>query len=145
MTTIGLRIRPMTELDQLERLADYSTLIGGYGLISMSAIRQRQDERMTERVCRRALRLIPDEELITLNGDGFFVGSVDFIVRENTDGSLHYVVLETNGGSSRGYTAVAMHQIEQFCNGYLEMLRFIDDPTPVIVMGHPKQDSLIVF
>jgi hypothetical protein len=144
MSTIGLSVNPVAELDQLERLAEYSALIGGYDLISLADIRQRQDGRMTERICRRALRLIPDENLITLDGDGFFVGSVDFIVREALDGSRHYVVLETNGGSNRGYTSVSAHKMNQLCNGYLEMLRFIDDPTPVVVMGHPKRDPLLV-
>ncbi len=140
----GLSTIPVTKLDQLERLVEYSPLIGGYSLISLAPIRQRQDGRMTERICRRALRLIPDEELITLRDGEFFVGSVDFMIRQALDGSRNCVVLETNGGSNRGYTSLAVHGMDEVCNGYLEMLRFIDDPTPVIVVGHPKQDPLLI-
>ena len=141
-------VNPLSEIDQLERLVEYSALIGGHGLISLSPIRKRQDGRMTERICRRALRLIPDEELITLRDGQFFTGSVDFMVRQAPDGAgnLHrnYVVLETNGGSNRGFTSISAHGMDEVCNGYLEMLRFIDDPTPMIVIGHIKRDPLLI-
>jgi len=135
---------PLSEIDQLERLAEYSALIGGYGLISLAPIRHRQDGRMTERICRRALRLIPDEELITLSDGQFFTGSVDFMVRQAPNGSRNYVVLETNGGSNRGFTSISAHGMDEVCNGYLEMLRFIDDPSPMIVIGHIKRDPLLI-
>lgn len=133
-----------TRLEQLERLVKYSPLIGGYRLISLAPIRHRQDGRMTERICRQAVRLIPDEHLITLHGAEFFVGSVDFMVRRDAEGRKSYVVLETNGGNNRGYTALAIHDMDRVCDGYLEMLRFIDDPSPLIVMGHPKHDALLI-
>lgn len=140
----GLSTIPLAEIDQLERLVEYSALIGGYGLISLAPIRNRQDGRMTERICRRALRLIPDEELITLHDGQFFVGSVDFMIQRTANGGHNYVVLETNGGSNRGFTSISAHGMDEVCNGYLEMLRFIDDPSPMIVMGHIKRDPLIV-
>lgn len=135
---------PVANLEQLERLVDYSPLIDGYRLISLAPIRRRQDGRLTERICRRALRLIPDESLITLHRGEFFVGSVDFMVRQAPDGGRNYVVLETNGGSNRGYTSLTEHDMDRVCDGYLEMLRFIDDPSPLIVMGHPKPDPLLI-
>ncbi|MFQ5592802.1 MAG: hypothetical protein ACE5HA_01500 [Anaerolineae bacterium] len=144
MSNNGSPTNVVTELDQLERLIDYSPLIGGYRLISLAPIRRRQDGRMTDRICRRALRLIPDEELITLSDGNFFVGSVDFMIRSAPDGSRNYVVLETNGGSNRGYTTLTVPDLDRVCNGYLEMLSFIDDPTPLIVMGHPKPDPLLI-
>ena len=144
MSGNGGTVTPLTELDQLERLVEYAPLIGGYRLISLAPIRHRQDGRMTERICRRALRLIPDESLITLHNDEFFVGSVDFMVRQAPDGGRNYVVLETNGGSNRGYTALTVFGADRVCDGYLEMLRFIDDPSPLIVMGHPKSDALLI-
>lgn len=130
-------------LEQLERLFEYSPLIGGNQLIGLSDIRSRQDERMTARISRQALRLIQDESLITLQGDEFFVGSVDFMVSKSPQGGLQYTVLETNGGSNRGYSSLAVHDLDQVCNGYLEILRFIDDPSPVILLGHPKDDALL--
>lgn len=131
------------DLAQLERLLDYSPLVGGYRLVSPANIRQRQDERMNARICRQALRLIPDDRLITLQRDEFFVGSVDFMVRRSPTGGRQYVVLETNGGSNRGYSSLTMHDMDLVCNGYLEMLRFIESSAPLIVIGHPKTDALL--
>ena len=93
-------------LDQLERLVAYSPLIGGHRLAGVADIRHRQDERMTARIGRRALRLIPDERLIAVRGADFFVGSVDYMVRLLPGGGRQYVVLETNGGSNRGYCSL---------------------------------------
>ena len=132
------------DLAQLERLLEYSPLIGGHHLVSLADIRRRQDERMNARVCRQALRLIRDEYLVTVRGGEFFVGSVDFMVRQLPDGGHQYVVLETNGGSNRGYSALAMHDMDLVCNGYLEMLRFVENSSPLLVVGHPKADALLI-
>jgi len=134
---------PKTALEQLEQLIEFSPF-GGYSLVSLAPIRDRQDGRLTERLCRQALRLIPDDQLITVKDADFFVGSVDFMVRQATDGERSYVVLETNGGSNRGYSTLTMHEMDQVCDGYLEMLRFINDPSPLIVMGHPKSDAVLI-
>lgn len=133
-----------TNLEQLERLVEYAPLVGGYRLISLAPIRHRQDWRMTERICRSALRLVDDEAHVAVQGDDFFVGSADFMVRETRDGGRSYVVLETNGGSNRGYTTLPEHNLAQVANGYLEMLRFVDDPSPLIVLGHPRPDPLLI-
>jgi hypothetical protein len=131
-------------LVQLERLVGYSPLIGGHRLVSVADVRHRQDERMTARIRRRALRLIPDERLITVEGGDFFVGSVDFMVRRMPDGGRQYVVLETNGGSNRGYCSLSTHDLDLVCNGYLEMLRFVESASPLFVIGHPKTDALLI-
>jgi hypothetical protein len=131
-------------LVQLERLVGYSPLIGGHRLTSVADVRHRQDDRMTARIRRRALRLIPEERLITVDGADFFVGSVDFMVRRLPGGRRHYVVLETNGGSNRGYISLATHDMDLVCNGYLEMLRFVESPSPLFVIGHPKTDALLI-
>ncbi len=131
-------------LSQLEQFVHLSPLVGGYGLISLSPIRSRQDWRLNDRICRTALRLVENEELIAVKGDEFFVGSVDFMVRRSPDGRPGFVVLETNGGSNRGYTSLTTHNLTQVLSGYEEMLRFVDDSTPLIVMGHPKNDPLLI-
>ena len=131
------------DLVQLERLLEYSPLVGGHRLVSLADIRHRQDDRMTARICRRALRLIPDERLVTLRNGDFFVGSVDFMVRKLPGGERRHVVLETNGGSNRGYSSLTLHDLDQVCNGYLEMLRFIESSSPLLVVGHPPADALL--
>ncbi len=122
MTLMDPESAAASMLNQLEQFVDYSPLVGGYGLISLSPIRERQDWRLNERFCRSALRLIKDEELIEVDGGEFFVGSVDFMVRRSPDGRLSFVALEANGGSNRGYTALTTHNMSQMCNGYQEML-----------------------
>jgi hypothetical protein len=131
-------------LVELERLVGYSPLIGGHRLVSVADVRHRQDERMNARICRHALRLIPEERLMTVRGGDFFVGSVDFMVRQLPDGGRQYIVLETNGGSNRGYCSLTAHDLDLVCNGYLEMLRFVDSPSPLFVIGHPKTDALLI-
>jgi hypothetical protein len=134
---------PIPGLAQLERLLEYSPLVGGHRLVSLADIRHRQDERMNARICRRALRLIPDERFVTVRGGEFFVGSVDLMVRQSPAGDRQYVVLETNGGSNRGYSALTVHDMDLICNGYLEMLRFIESSSPLLVIGHPKMDAAL--
>ena len=135
---------PIPGLAQLERLLEYSPLVGGHRLVGLADIRHRQDERMTARICRRALRLIPDERFVTVRGGEFFVGSVDFMVRQSPAGERQYVVLETNGGSNRGYSSLTVHDMDLVCNGYLEMLRFIESSSPLLVIGHPKMDAVLI-
>jgi hypothetical protein len=112
--------------------------------VGFADVRNRQDERLNARICRQALRLIPEERLVTVRGNKFFVGSVDFMVRQSPTGERQYVVLETNGGSNRGYSALTTHGMDLICNGYLEMLRFIKSSSPLLVIGHPETDALLI-
>jgi hypothetical protein len=79
-----------------------------------------------------------------VKGAEFFAGSVDFMVRRSPTGDRQYVVLETNGGSHRGYSCLTMHDMDLICNGYLEMLRYVNSTSPLIVIGHPKADALLI-
>lgn len=136
-------IEDKVTLADLERLISYSPLIG-QKLITLAPIRAGQDARLVARIRRKALALIGDEAHITLEGPSFFVGSVDFMVRlDEETGRLSYVVLETNGGSSRGTSCLAPRDIERACRGYQEMLNFIDDRSPLIVIGCPAGDKLL--
>jgi hypothetical protein len=42
-----------------------------------------------------------------VSDDSFFLGSVDYMVRDTPDGEAGYTVLETNRGSSRGLTLLS--------------------------------------
>lgn len=107
-------------------------------------IRARQDAELTERFRQQALARIQDPQLIQVSDDSFFLGSVDYMVREAPDGQLGYTVLETNGGSSRGLTLLSPPDVERLMAGFVEMLRFVDtDEPPLILIGHPDVDTLI--
>jgi hypothetical protein len=65
------------------------------------------------------------------------------MVREGPDGQPGYTALETNGGSSRGLTLLAPPDVERLMDAFVEMLRFLDDEPPLIVIGYPVGDSLV--
>jgi len=131
------------KLADLEWFIELGGLVG-YKQFGFSEIRARQDAELTERLRQRALARIGDRELIEVKDDSFFLGSVDYMVRETPDGQLGYTALETNGGSSRGLTLLAPPDVERLMDGFVEMLRFVnDDRPPLIIVGHPDGDALV--
>ncbi|MFQ5794186.1 MAG: hypothetical protein ACE5JP_03945 [Candidatus Bipolaricaulia bacterium] len=132
----------MITLDDVERLIHLSPFLGKK-LISLAPIRESQDRTLIESLQRRALERIPEGDN-RIEGSSFFLGSVDFMVRRDDEsGELNYTVLETNGGSTRGISAMDPESAAEACAGYIEMLRFIDDDAPLIVIGMPTHDSLL--
>jgi len=131
------------ELDDLEWFIRLGGLVG-FRQFGFDDIRARQDAELTERLRQRALARIQDPQLIQVTDDSFFLGSVDYMVRETPDGQKGYTVLETNGGSSRGLTLLSPPDVERLMAAFVEMLRFLDpDEPPLILIGHPDGDALI--
>ncbi|MGD2143470.1 MAG: hypothetical protein PVF54_03230 [Anaerolineae bacterium] len=131
------------ELDHLEWFIKLSKLVG-FRQFGFSDIRARQDAQLTERVRQRALARIEDPQLIRVTDSSFFLGSVDYMVRDGPDGGRAYTALETNGGSSRGLTLLAPPDVERLIRGFVEMLRFVEaDAAPLLVVGYPVGDSLL--
>jgi hypothetical protein len=130
------------ELSDLEWFIKLGRLIG-LKQFGFSDIRARQDPELTDRLRRRALARIHDARMIEVTNDNFFLGSVDYMVREAPNGQRGYTALETNGGSSRGLTLLAPPDVERLMRGFVEMLRFVDDEPPLILIGYPVGDSLI--
>jgi hypothetical protein len=131
------------ELADLEWFIELGGLVG-YRQFGFSEIRARQDAVLTERLRRYALARIGDRKQIEVKDDSFFLGSVDYMVRETPDGQLGYTVLETNGGSSRGLTLLAPPDVERLMDAFVQMLHFVDDDQPpLIIVGYPDGDALI--
>lgn len=131
------------EMDDLEWFIKLGRL-AGLRLFSLSEIRARQDTALTDRLRQRALARIRDSQLIQVADDSFFLGSVDYMVRDTPDGQKGYTVLETNGGSSRGLTSFPSPDAERLVAAFTEMLRFVDaDEPPLFLVGHPDGDPLI--
>jgi hypothetical protein len=130
------------ELTDLECFIELGGLVG-YKQFGFSEIRARQDAELTERLRQRALARIGDRKQVEVTDDSFFLGSVDYMVRETPDGQLGYTVLETNGGSSRGLTLLSPPDVERLMDAFVEMLRFMDDEPPLIIVGHLDNDVLI--
>ncbi|UCF61768.1 MAG: hypothetical protein JSV37_03545, partial [Anaerolineaceae bacterium] len=112
----------LLELNDLEWFIKLGGLMGikQYGF---AEIRARQDADLTERLRQKALERIGDPLLIQVANDNYFLGSVDYMVRETPDGQLRYTVLETNGGSSRGLTLLSSPDVERLMSAFIEMLR----------------------
>jgi len=130
------------ELHDLDWFIELSGLIG-YKQYSLSSIRARQDGALTERLRQQALERIGDPRQIEVTDDNYFLGSVDYMVRRTQNGQLGYTILETNGGSSRGLTLLAPADVERLMSAFVEMLRFVEDESPLIVIGHPDGDVLL--
>ncbi len=130
-------------LDDLEWFIKLGGLLG-IKQFGFNEIRARQDAELTERIRQQALARIDNPQLINIADDSFFLGSVDYMVRETPDGQAGYTVLETNGGSSRGLTLLSPPDVERLMDGFVEMLRFLDsDEPPLIIIGNPDGDALI--
>ena len=132
------------DMENLEWFVRLGRLVG-FKLFSLAEIQARQDVELTDRLRQRALARIQDPQRIEVTDDSFFLGSVDYMVRETPDGQVGYTVLETNGGSSRGLTSFPSPDVELLTASYVEMLRFLDtDEPPLILVGHPDGDILII-
>jgi hypothetical protein len=132
------------DMENLEWFVRLGRLVG-FKLFSLAEIQARQDVELTDRLRQRALARIQDPQLIEVTDDSFFLGSVDYMVRETPDGQTGYTVLETNGGSSRGLTSFPSPDAELLTASYVEMLRFLEtDEPPLILVGHPEGDILII-
>ncbi|MHA1449957.1 MAG: hypothetical protein ACTSP4_11105 [Candidatus Hodarchaeales archaeon] len=75
-------------------------------------------------------------------GSLFFVGSCDFMTN-NQEGDMYYTVLETNGSSQRGMSAILDNQRKIWLNGYNNALDMVDLDNGIIMIGHPDNDTLV--
>ncbi|MBU0495500.1 MAG: hypothetical protein KKA73_01525 [Chloroflexi bacterium] len=131
------------ELNNLEWFIRLGRLVG-LKQSSWSEVRARQDAALTERVRQQSLARIGDPRLIQVTDDSFFLGTVDYMVRNAPQGRASYAVLEANGGSSRGLTLLAPPDVERLVGAFVEMLRFMDaQEPPLILIGHLDEDALI--
>lgn len=133
----------LLELADLERFIELSRLVG-YKQFGFEDIRARQDAELTERLRQGALSRIGDLAQVEVADDNYFLGSVDYMVRQTPEGQVGYTVLETNGGSSRGLTLLAPPDVERLMGAFVEMLRFVDEEGPLLILiGYPDGDTLI--
>ncbi|MFW9993724.1 MAG: hypothetical protein ACFFD4_16880 [Candidatus Odinarchaeota archaeon] len=75
--------------------------------------------------------------------DLFFLGSTDFMTN-NQEGELYYTILETNGSSQRGMSAVLDNQRKIWlkgCFSAMDMVENLEDG--LILIGHLDNDGLM--
>jgi hypothetical protein len=111
----------------------------GINQITLKPIRDKQDESLTQRIISSSLEKLEKTDMSTA-GDNFFVGSVDFMVNTDQKPAKLYV-LETNGGSSRGFSILPP---DNWLIAYKGFMQPIDDflEPPLVMIGHPSGDLL---
>lgn len=110
--------------------------------ISLKPIRQRQDEKLVNQTVKLSQSLIGRNNFNKVKEPLFFVGSVDFMVK-NENGRKTYYVLEANGGNSRGFSALPISHWKDANKSYAESLNSISGSKPVVIVGHPSNDLLL--
>ena len=128
-------------LAEIEKIITYSDLLG-LSWESFHPTRITQNNDFTSKLIKDSLNLIPSSELNYLEYPYFFYGTLDFMIRPEKE-QLRYVLVEANGGSSRGFTILPEEQIENLYEGLNEILEYIPkESAPLILIGYPKDDIL---
>lgn len=110
--------------------------------ISVKSIRRRQDDALANKIIKQSLSNLRTGDYNLVQEPLFFVGSVDFMVKNET-GDKTYYILEANGGNSRGFSALPFGNWQQTNDCYAESLTFAGSKNPVVLVGHPNKDLLL--
>ncbi|RJQ33382.1 MAG: hypothetical protein C4562_00530 [Actinobacteria bacterium] len=124
----------------VSRLIHFSSFFG-FPQISLEPIRLRQDSALAGDLIQGAINKLKTTNSNVTNKPSFFAGSVDFMVK-NIAGKKTFYVLETNGGSSRGFSALPFKHWRQAYDGYTETLNHIHKKNPLVVLASPNSDLL---
>ncbi|MFX0140595.1 MAG: hypothetical protein ACFFDN_43545 [Candidatus Hodarchaeota archaeon] len=124
------------DLDRIIHLSKYFDK----DLTSLKPTRKKQNSKFVDQIREKALKKmgdwprLPDKRL-------FYVGSVDFMVTEYND-QRKFVILETNGGSTRGLFATTFDQIEMIFNAFKSAIDNINgvNQKRVLIGTLPKDD-----
>ncbi len=110
--------------------------------ISLRPIRLRQNKKLANEIIGMSKAKLRSTKANVVNEPLFFAGSVDYMVK-NENGKKVYYVLETNGGNSRGYSAMPLAHWKEANECYAESLSFISSDNPVVIIGYPNTDLLL--
>lgn len=110
--------------------------------VSLEDIRSRQKPELCNEIFRESIERLSSLKLNKIKGKLFFAGSVDFMVNRTNNKSRFYI-LETNGGSSRGFSIMTPGAWEKACLGYYEAVRHTSAGSPVVLIGYPSKDLLL--
>jgi len=130
--------------EAVENLIRVAGTYFGNPQISLSDIRHRQDAELNHSLYREAMEFFKNYPLNKLDGQSFYAGSVDFMVRKGDQSKDNsYFILETNGGSSRGFAVLPDESWEASVTGYLEALVDCSDDLPFVLIGHLSSDLIL--
>ncbi len=132
---------PKIDIQAMENLVKYSEYFGK-DLISVKELREKQDGEFVEKIINQSLKQLREEDINGIQEPSFFIGSVDFMVHQSENGEKEFSIIETNGGNSRGLSAIHKKGWKLLYNGLQETLKFVDED-PLVLIGHPDDDGLL--
>lgn len=110
--------------------------------VSLEDIRLRQKPELCNEIFKEATVRLSSLKTNKITGRLFFAGSVDFMVNRD-NGKSKFYILETNGGSSRGFSIMTPDAWLRACLGYYEAVKHSKSKKPVILIGYPSKDLLL--
>lgn len=127
--------------DVVEHIINYGKYFAS-PQISLKPIRKRQDSALNKEIINMAAKKLGLGAYNVVQEPLFFVGSVDFMVR-NENGQKNYYILEANGGNSRGFSALPHKYWHEINKCFAESLTFTGTKNPVVLIGHPNKDLIL--
>ncbi|MBD3353587.1 MAG: hypothetical protein GF364_19040 [Candidatus Lokiarchaeota archaeon] len=111
-------------------------------MVSVAPLRNRQDSKFLKKIRKKAIEKLGGP-LKICNDKLFYFGCVDFMVTEE-NGNRKFVILETNGGSSRGILSLAPGDIESIFTAYKNAIdkSAKDEERKVVIIGTVPNDYL---
>lgn len=131
-----------TGSSNIKKTIDLLNAKNGGAQVSLEDIRMRQDPKLCDEIFSEAVTRLSSLKTSKAPGRLFFAGSVDFMVNRERGKSKFYI-LETNGGSSRGFSVMTPNAWLRACLGYYEAVKHIKSKKPVILIGCPSKDLLL--
>ncbi|TFF89549.1 MAG: hypothetical protein EU549_00120 [Promethearchaeota archaeon] len=112
-------------------------------LIAEGPIRKKQDNVFVNKIRKKAIDKMNGGPKIK-ESNLFYIGSADFMVTEN-NGNREFVILELNGGSSRGYLSLTHAQTKMLFNAYKEAIDNYksESKTKIVLIATLPNDGLL--
>ena len=110
-------------------------------LMALAPIRQKQDSKFVDIIREKAEKKMNGFPKLS-DPKVFYIGSIDFMVMES-GGQNEFVILESNGGSSRGLLSLSYDQVEIIFDAYKKAIDECAKDTPKrVLIGRMPIDDL---
>jgi len=119
----------------------YLSRFFGKNLTSLAPLRENQDSKFVANIRKKALEKMGDAPKLQ-DPKLFYVGSVDYMVVKGKD-QHEFVILESNGGSSRGLLSLSLDQVKIIYNAYKTAIdQSSEDKKKFVIIGSLPIDDL---
>lgn len=126
----------------IEQTIVYLSRFFGKNLTSLEPIREGQDSEFVENLRKMAIEKMGDVPILS-NPKAYYLGSIDYMVVEG-DNQHKFVILESNGGSSRGLLSLHVDQIEMLYRAFKTAIdQSSENPKKLVLIGVMPIDDLL--